>query len=77
MNDDAEKERNRTMAHKTTTPTPATETGTEADKGTSNTALRNGATSNEELDNVSGGINPQPLPPRKGRMGGEPPVVVD
>jgi hypothetical protein len=52
------------MTNKKTTPAPATKTDTEADKNASNTAARDRVMSREELEKVTGGINPQPLPPR-------------
>jgi hypothetical protein len=62
------------MADKITTPVPATKTDTGADKNASNTVPGDNAMSGEELDKVTGGINPQPLPPR---TGGDPPTVID
>jgi hypothetical protein len=52
------------MTNKKNTPAPATKTEAESDKNTSNTAARDRGMSREELDKVTGGINPQPLPPR-------------
>ena len=62
------------MGDQKTNPAAVTKTGTQADKSTSNAVPGDRALSKAELDNVAGGINPQPLPPR---TGGEPPIVVD
>lgn len=53
------------MADKTTPPSPAAKTRTASDKSSSNAATRDRSPlSKEELDKVTAGINPQPLPPR-------------
>ena len=53
------------MTDKKTIPAPATKSGADADKTSTNKpATRDRTMSKEELDKVSGGINPQPLPPR-------------
>jgi hypothetical protein len=52
------------MANKITTPVPATKPGVDADQNPSNTVPADNAMSGDELDKVTGGINPQPLPPR-------------
>jgi hypothetical protein len=62
------------MADKITTPVPATKPGADADQNPSNAVPGDNAMSGEELDKVTGGINPQPLPPR---TGGDPPTVID
>jgi hypothetical protein len=52
------------MADKKTTPVPATKTGADDGKSsTNNMATGDRAISKEELEKVTGGINPQPLPP--------------
>jgi hypothetical protein len=51
------------MTNKKTTPAPATKSDTKADNNASNTVARERVMSREELDKVTGGINPQPLPP--------------
>ncbi len=53
----------------------ATATGIEADKSSGNAVSGDDALSKEDLDNVAGGINPQPLPPR--HDGGDPTIVRD